>query len=926
MGSFDLTTLDGAALSVIREASNDLFKYVTFLSKNKILASASAINGDNGELGQLVEILLGNSQSIPLWGDKLIADLPKEIVSKPSIRAVEVVNANRTQPDSAKSFGLAIANNGVFTSRKPITVFAHGYDRIVDVANTNSDLSALFLSVVPPIEMSLCVPYVDIQFILPVIFDVATDGEETKFTESTQHSMTLAGYYGTTGKQFQAPVSKIQTTNSSKVKFPSYVSGMEVFQSPQTMNLSYSDILTKSSLNGVPILDPLAPPASLKSLSIEQIGLGGGAALAAETRIEMKITVHDKSRLAELEPIISASTFPTTSIRITWGWSHPDKNIFSSNKFAKFLNAMRYTQDFIVSKVSISSGQSTNIDLGISLVAAGSFNAKNAPLGAARGTRVPMSILKSYISDVEKYFSKLNAAKAKADSESTAIVDKKDNSSKFIGYTAFENFKTDVAALMASRNLTGLKTKIDTFIKEIDDEKITAISKFTEEFNYILNLADVDKYKLDNIYSDFSNFSIAGKGDINNSAAVKNSVDVLSRSAGSATLSNSTMPLYSAIIRFVASPLATCLDGIDEVRIHLMSFNGAAGYFACENIGMFPIDINKFNLEKDISTATASSMMSNIADQASTTNSPYFGYNAVYEANKLDSAETDEENIKNANKKFATDLEARSQIIYNVIQDNISGLVPMGFEFTPPNIKYKIEIVPAHANDVKPAPDIADSNKKILRITVYDDAGTGAFQEGATMLSLSRTAGVAMIIDPGPINEGSGLVKLRDAADGKKIIELGKDKKLLRKYFTTLFPTIVIGGESSLITSTQFSSAASGDLQSSYILRAYESAGIPLSKDSGSTMAQDIDILPMSLTISMIGNPLITRGQVYYVDFGTGTTLDNAYIVQKVSHIIEGGAFKTSVTMGPTSQATMRSASTKINALFGIKAKEVTQV
>ena len=56
MGSFDLTTLDGAALSVIREASNDLFKYVTFLSKNKILASASAINGDNGELGQLVEI------------------------------------------------------------------------------------------------------------------------------------------------------------------------------------------------------------------------------------------------------------------------------------------------------------------------------------------------------------------------------------------------------------------------------------------------------------------------------------------------------------------------------------------------------------------------------------------------------------------------------------------------------------------------------------------------------------------------------------------------------------------------------------------------------------------------------------------------------------------------------------------------------
>ena len=920
MGSFDLTTLDGAALSVIREASNDLFKYVTFLSKNKILESASVIRGDNGELGQFVEILLGNTQSIPLWGNTII----EETRGKTSIRAVEVVNSELTQHNTNKSFGLATTDKNVFTSRKPITVFAHGYDRVVDVSNTNSDLSALFLSVVPPIEMSLCVPYVDIQFILPVIFDVATGGETTTFTESTNRSMTLAGYYGTTGKQFQAPDSKIQTTNSSKVKFPSYVSGMEMFQSPQTMNLSYSDILTKSSLNGVPILDPLLPPASLKSLSIEQIGLGGGAALAAETRIEMKVTVHDKSRLAELEPIISASTFPTTSIRITWGWSHPDKNMFSNNKFAKFINAMRYTQDFIVSKVSISSGQSTNIDLGISLVAAGSFNAKNAPLGAARGTRVPISILKSYISDVEKYFSKLNASKAKADSEGTAVVDKKDNSGKFIDYIAFEKFKTDVSDIMASRNLTGLKTIIDEFNKEIDDEKITAISKFTEEFKYIRTLAPVDKYKLDTIYSDFSNFSI-GETTINNSAAVKNSVDVLSKNTAAPTLANNTMPLYSAIIRFVASPLATCLDGIDEVRIHLMSFNGAAGYFACENIGMFPIDIDKFNLEKDISTATASSMMSNIADQASTTNSPYFGYNVIYENNKLDSAETDEANLEAASKKLSTELEAQSQKIYEAISGNISGLVPTGFEFTPPNIKYKIEIVPAYnADENKAAPDIADSNKKILRITVYDDAGTGSFQEGATMLSLSRTAGVAMIIDPGPIAKAEGLVELRDEPDGKKIIELSKDKKLLRKYFTTLFPTIVIGGESSLITSTQFSSAASGDLQSSYILRAYESAGIPMSKDSGSTMAQDIDILPMSLTISMIGNPLITRGQVYYVDFGTGTTLDNAYIVQKVSHTIEGGAFKTSVTMGPTSQATMRSASTKINALFGIKAKTVT--
>ena len=71
----------------------------------------------------------------------------------------------------------------------------------------------------------------------------------------------------------------------------------------------------------------------------------------------------DLSSEPKLEPIISASTFPTTSIRITWGWSHPDKNMFSNNKFAKFINAMRYTQDFIVSKVKFSEDEFSENDI-----------------------------------------------------------------------------------------------------------------------------------------------------------------------------------------------------------------------------------------------------------------------------------------------------------------------------------------------------------------------------------------------------------------------------------------------------------------------------------------------------------------------------------------------------------------------------------
>ena len=109
-----------------------------------------------------------------------------------------------------------------------------------------------------------------------------------------------------------------------------------------------------------------------------------------------------------------------------------------------------------------------------------------------------------------------------------------------------------------------------------------------------------------------------------------------------------------------------------------------------------------------------------------------------------------------------------------------------------------------------------------------------------------------------------------------------------------------------------------------YLLSALLDEGIPTSTSSLSSIVKDIDILPASLTISMIGNPLIIRGQVYYIDFGTGTTIDNAYSVQTVTHNINKGDFKTSVTMMPVNTATMRSAIKRIETLFEPKTAILT--
>ena len=46
-----------------------------------------------------------------------------------------------------------------------------------------------------------------------------------------------------------------------------------------------------------------------------------------------------------------------------------------------------------------------------------------------------------------------------------------------------------------------------------------------------------------------------------------------------------------------------------------------------------------------------------------------------------------------------------------------------------------------------------------------------------------------------------------------------------------------------------------------------------------------------------MGNPLISRGNEIYIDFGTNTTLDNIYVVKSVSHKISNGNFETNVSL-----------------------------
>jgi hypothetical protein len=165
------------------------------------------------------------------------------------------------------------------------------------------------------------------------------------------------------------------------------------------------------------------------------------------------------------------------------------------------------------------------------------------------------------------------------------------------------------------------------------------------------------------------------------------------------------------------------------------------------------------------------------------------------------------------------------------------------------------------------------------------------------------------------LQEDGALTAIK-SEDGKVIYGF-KDKQAYRRLASSLYPTIIVGAEGSSITSANFSSQPSGEIASSYLLTALEggSTNSAAGASSMGDLVDDVVIIPSTVTLNMLGNVCMSRGQVYYVDFTTGTTVDNSYAVQAVTHSIRPGSFTTTATLAPVNSVTMRTLERQIGEL-----------
>ena len=258
---------------------------MSYASLSELNAEKSKVadTSRRSESSKICELLLGMSAEVPLYTE-----------------ASDIINSvGGVNPIQTAVIAPFAADDSARIQSKQISLMQHAAQSSVDYAAVLTDISALFCSLIPPIEMSLCVPYFDAKIIYPQ-------------EENGQGMLSPLRFISAASK---TDVMQSYSSTDSDHKIGYDIAGMEIFCMPQMLAAADSDLssLDAISKRGIEILNPLVPLLTLESANIQQVGINGS--LYAQTKIDLKMILHDRSRLSEIEPLVSPEIFPTSTFR-----------------------------------------------------------------------------------------------------------------------------------------------------------------------------------------------------------------------------------------------------------------------------------------------------------------------------------------------------------------------------------------------------------------------------------------------------------------------------------------------------------------------------------------------------------------------------------------------------------------------------------
>lgn len=721
-----------------------------------------------------------------------------------------------------------------------VSLYRHK-SKYLDPASASSDYCNAFFNAIDSINLSLCVPY----FRMNIIDRFAKKkGRYSKLSIASflKQSADPTGdkiFYEAEPFTDTAPKVLKKKLKSGKVV------GMETFFAPQTLLPDPTEILSNPRR-----LDTSVPLLSLNSFSIgiETVGI----ALMSKKTADLSITLHDRSRLTDISPLITVGNFSSLYFEIEWGWIHPHGDATSDNAVARFLNNMRYREIFSPTSYNMTMGEGGAMNISIRLIGGASIDAVNGSI--LNGGFLTRSYASQYLDRLIK--SEIREEGEEASTEEVRAVTK----------VLIDQSRT---ADMLDRSFAD---RITAYV-ENSDRSSSDRALLIEDLIKILS--EVDYYKNEEI------FDIIKKNmpKVEKFAPAASALRQIKSKYGTAINENDFTSVGGYLALLVGMPLAA--TGLyTEVQIHTFKFNDAAGAMAGTQISDAPIRIQDVfkhpdqegSLSKNTSISNALSLLGNYLNNPK---QPLYQISdgTVYNEIKVD-------DVKRDTKEPSAVVDEKAKFAASTFEKPES--------FTTPNIRYIIRSVPAkeYFEDKTSTADYTiNSEKSVAQIIIYDANSSPNFNKIIGAFSYNKLKG----------------------EDGKKI-----RPDFAKNVFKLSFPSITYGATNSVIKGINVSNDINNAISQQNILDMGKEIYLARSKSDLSTDVGEISLFPGSVTVTMIGLPIIERGQEVYLDLGTGTTLDALYYVTSVKHDFRPGEFTTNLTLTYKGQGSVMSLTTML--------------
>ena len=818
---------------------------------------------------------------------------------------------------------------------------------MLNFGSRNTGSVEVFMNMIPTLEWSRALPYVDVEVITPGLNVVENSAGEKQLAgisnlrflngkstitgvgdliigeaKSAAISAANADYDAATA----AAAAATEEASVEEALPAAYSSaGMEIFTSPQTMipvweeYRSYDEVAaltepgagTTNSLGEsvpwpgspgsprtAPIIDRMRPFMTMTNISISVKPTRG---MMSHKSAEVKVILHDRSRLGEIGAFVKPASFGQTELLIEYGWSHPDSpgnNGNINNPFGKFINSLRVKEKFGVynskytftddGQVEISlscvtkGADSVNItDVGISPEATSKFEALEALIEAIAELRKSIVGDTPEMADVSGYSTLSNLSPTNAGDMFSG--DKFAEIQEFI--TAMGSASGDTAALKGIlEEAKETTSEIQTTIAQVISDKV------------VIARGTGDPY-------------LKPRGEsATDTANSKIPKHPLKPKDGSKWCSFGKLAAL-----FIGAPLMES-KRFNEVQMMFYTFNDKASFLFDQNIACFPIDLDgttgfaglfdEWQKEKiQISVASFMSFvnryyLTNMACKA-------YGFSNLYTRDD-DGKATINEDID------VSELSSKKDDVLALAYGTDTDIA-----FKLPRIRMIPECVP-HKKPSENPDDAFGPQDTILRLHFFDDSAakyTGLHEllaslrnsemgaVRATTAEVSDVEGVSDAqwadIQSQFVEDMSAMSLIESVGDPPDFYRVRGGAPALKHFIKANMPSITFGSQNCSLSNLSVGSMHNSADTTIHMLRAQKAGN----SDSGSPGEQDrglpIRMMPMQASGESLGCPILNHGQQFFIDMGTGTTVDNVYAVSGLDHTIEPGNFMTKFKLIP---------------------------